>query len=100
MNSEESTEIKQIPVETETKEIILNDTVTIHNELKKLAPLERIQILNQIIKEEEAEELMKTQKQEQESSMSRNGCRMVGNTKAIFVELHNLRMQMQIMQIL
>ena len=34
----------------ETKEIILNDTVTIHNELKKLTPLERIHILNNIIK--------------------------------------------------
>jgi hypothetical protein len=103
MNSDESVEIKQIPVEPETKEIILNDTVTIHNELRKLTPLERIQILNQIIKEEEAEEILKNQKQEQlnkeqECAMSRNGCRMFGNTKAILIELHNLRLQMQNLQ--
>jgi hypothetical protein len=102
MNSEESTEVKQIPIETETKEIILNDTVTLHNELKKLAPLERVQMLNQIIKEEEAEELIKIQKQEQEQAkecgMSRNGCKMILNTKAILIELHNLRMQLQVLQ--
>jgi len=103
MNSVESIEVKQIPVESETKEIILNDTATLQNELKKLAPLERIQILNQIIKEEEAEELIKSQKQEQlnkdqSCSMSRNGCKMFINNKAILIELHNLRMQMQVLQ--
>ena len=102
MNSEESPEVKQIPIELETKEIILNDTVTLHNELKKLAPLERVQMLNQIIKEEEAEELIKIQKQEQEQekacSMSKNGCKMILNTKAILIELHNLRMQLQVLQ--
>jgi hypothetical protein len=102
MNSEESTEVKQIPIEIETKEIILNDTVTLHNELKKLTPIERVQMLNQIIKEEEAEEIMKMQKQEQEQekacSMLKNGCKMNMNTKAILIELHNLRMQMQAMQ--
>ena len=96
--------IENIP---ETKEIILNDTVTIQNELKKLTPLERIQILNKIIKEEEEEELIKIQKQEQlekaafrneETNMSKNGCKMFINSKAILTELHNLRMQMNDLQ--
>ena len=88
----------------ETKEIILNDTVTLQNELKKLTPLERILMLNKIIKEEEAEEIMKNQKQEQcatkceDTNMSRNGCKMLVNTKAILIELHNMRLQMQDLQ--
>ena len=88
----------------ETKEIILNDTVTLQNELKKLTPLERILMLNKIIKEEEAEEIMKNQKQEQcatkceDTNMSRNGCKMVINSKAILTELHFLRSQMQSLQ--
>jgi hypothetical protein len=105
----EPEQIEIISVETipETKEIILNDTVTIQNELKKLTPLERIQILNKIIKEEEAEEIMKIQKQEQleknaarneENNMSRNGCKMFINSKAILTELQNLRMQMNDLQ--
>jgi len=107
MNKEPILEtIPEIIPETipETKEIILNDTVTIHNELKKLTPIERIQILNNIIKEEEAEELIKIQKQEQcvtkceESNMSRNGCKMFINSKAILSELHNLRSQMNDLQ--
>ena len=105
-----SIKIDVIPVVTaepvcETKAIILNDTVTIQNELKKLTPLERIQILNKIIKEEEAEELIKNQNQKQEQlnkceeyNMSRNGCKMSINSKAIVNELHNLRLQMQDLQ--
>lgn len=90
---------------SETKEIIINDTVSIHNELKKLAPIERIQILNKIIKEEEAEEQLKKQEQLNkcsnkcdDSNASRNGCKMLVNTKAILIELHNMRMQMQDLQ--
>ena len=110
MDSENNDSIKVYPtVESipETKAIILNDTVTIQNELKKLTPLERIQILNRIIKEEEAEEIVKIRKQEQiekcalkceETNMSRNGCKMMINSKAILTELHNLRLQMQDLQ--
>ena len=107
MNSDKIEMIPVIITEPicETKAIILNDTVTIQNELKKLTPLERIQILNKIIKEEEAEEIIKIQNQKQEqvnkceeSNMSRNGCKMVINSKAIVNELHNLRLQMQDLQ--
>jgi len=105
----ENIESITISVETipETKEIILNDTVTIQNELKKLTPLERIQILNKIIKEEQSEEIMKIQKQEQlekdtakneEINMSKSGCKMFINSKAILTELQNLRMQMNDLQ--
>ena len=105
----ENIESVAISVESlpETKEIIINDTVTLQNELKKLTPLERIQMLNKIIKEEEAEEIIKIQKQEQieknackneETNMSRNGCKMFINSKAILNELQNLRMQMNDLQ--
>ena len=92
---------------SETKEIIINDTVSIHNELKKLAPIERIQILNKIIKEEEAEEQLKKQAQLdrcctnnncEDTNASRNGCKMLVNTRAILIELHNMRMQIQDLQ--
>ena len=97
-------ELKEI---TETKEIILNDTVAIHNELKKLSPLERVEILNKIIKEEEAEEkaeLIRNQKQEKNSrcednnTTSKNGCKMYLNLKSVLNELQCLRIQMSELQ--
>ena len=100
MNSELKSVIEDSNA-TETKEIILNDTVTIHTELKKLSPLERIQILNTIIKEEEAEEIIKLKKQEEinkndDTAMSKNGCKMY--LKAIMSELQSLRTQMHEIQ--
>jgi len=99
---------------TTTEEINTStpEAFCIHSELKKLTPLERIQLLNKIIKEEEqaqvqaqAQEQEKNQvkEQEQKTNINKEDCctiqnceyQMKRNSQAIFEELRSLRMQIQ-----
>ena len=99
---------------TTTEEINTStpEAFCIHSELKKLTPLERVQLLNKIIKEEEqaqaqAQAQAQTQnqikEQEQKNNINKEECctiqnceyQMKRNSQAIFEELRSLRMQIQ-----
>ena len=97
---------------TTTEEINTStpEAFCIHSELKKLTPLERVQLLNKIIKEEEqaqvqAQEQAQNQvkEQEQKNNINKEECctiqnceyQMKRNSQAIFEELRSLRMQIQ-----
>jgi len=106
----------QETITTTTEEIkeSIPEAFCIHSELKKLTPLERVQLLNKIIKEEEqaqaqAQEQAQAQAQnqikekEQKNNINKEDCctiqnceyQMKRNSQSIFEELRSLRMQIQ-----
>jgi hypothetical protein len=103
-----SSTTETITTTTTTEEINTStpEAFCIHSELKKLTPLERVQLLNKIIKEEEqAQEQAQNQvkEQEQKTNINKEDCctiqnceyQMKRNSQAIFEELRSLRMQIQ-----
>ena len=78
---------------TEQEVCITSEPISIHNELKKLTVLERVQLLNKIRQEEEHEEQEKMKVLDQAEN---KGCKQMNiNTNAILQELRNLRIQIQ-----
>jgi hypothetical protein len=109
-----SSTIETITTTTEEINTSTPEAFCIHSELKKLTPLERVQLLNKIIKEEaQAQEQAQAQAQEQEqnqvkeqeqkNNINKEECctiqnceyQMKRNSQAIFEELRSLRMQIQ-----